>query len=90
MTFFLANIVESQLMFSGAFEIFYNGLYCMKYISSFCKYNFPKLDVPIWSKLSTGRIPSYSELFDMVDSQHKFYQNELFGDSMHAMPGQKL
>ncbi|KAH9493984.1 selenoprotein T [Dermatophagoides farinae] len=60
MTFFLANTLESQLMSSGAFEIFYN-------------------DVPIWSKITTGRIPSANELIDMIDNQHKFFQPETFG-----------
>lgn len=73
MTFFLSNTVESQLMASGAFEIFYN-------------------DVPIWSKLATGRIPSAQELFTMIDNQHKFYgSGEMFGsETMHTLSGHTL
>ncbi|KAF7492468.1 Putative thioredoxin reductase-like selenoprotein T protein [Sarcoptes scabiei] len=59
MVFFLSNTFESQLMSSGAFEIFYN-------------------DVPIWSKLTTGRIPSPNELIDMIENQHKFDQSAMF------------
>ena len=36
-------------------------------------------DVPIWSKITTGRIPSANELIDMIDNQHKFFQPETFG-----------
>jgi len=72
MTFFLSNTIESQLMSSGAFEIFYN-------------------DVPIWSKLATGRIPSAQELFTMIDNQHKFYGTEMFNsETMHTMSGHTL
>ncbi|KAH9404739.1 hypothetical protein TYRP_000570 [Tyrophagus putrescentiae] len=68
MTFFLSNTIESQLLASGAFEIFFN-------------------DVPIWSKLATGRIPNAQELFTMIDNQNKFYGNDLYGESMHTIPG---
>lgn len=50
MVFFLGNMIESQLVSSGAFEISFN-------------------DVPIWSKLATGRIPAPQELFQILDSQ---------------------
>lgn len=50
MVFFLGNMIEAQLISSGAFEISFN-------------------DVPIWSKLSTGRIPAPQELFQIIDSQ---------------------
>lgn len=50
MVFFLGNMIESQLISSGAFEISFN-------------------DVPIWSKLQTGRIPAPQELFQIIDSQ---------------------
>lgn len=50
MIFFLGNLLEAQLISSGAFEISFN-------------------DVPIWSKLSTGRIPAPAELFQIIDSQ---------------------
>lgn len=50
MVFFLGNMVEAQLISSGAFEISFN-------------------DVPIWSKLQTGRIPAPAELFQIIDSQ---------------------
>lgn len=49
MVFFLGNMIESQLISSGAFEISFN-------------------DVPIWSKLQTGRIPAPQELFQAIEA----------------------
>ena len=51
MTFFISNMIEGQLVSSGAFEIYYN-------------------DLPIWSKLETGRIPAPAELFQIIDNQN--------------------
>ena len=51
MTFFVSNMIEGQLISSGAFEIYYN-------------------DLPIWSKLETGRIPAPAELFQIIDNQN--------------------
>ncbi|CAG9854624.1 unnamed protein product [Phyllotreta striolata] len=53
MLFFLCNILEGQLIQSGAFEISLN-------------------DVPLWSKLETGRIPQPAELFQIIDSHMQF------------------
>ncbi|KAG5893433.1 hypothetical protein JTB14_017873 [Gonioctena quinquepunctata] len=53
MLFFLCNIVEGQLIQSGAFEISLN-------------------DVPVWSKLETGRVPQPAELFQIIDSHMQF------------------
>ncbi|KAJ8960996.1 hypothetical protein NQ318_020300 [Aromia moschata] len=53
MLFFLGNLVEGQLIQSGAFEISLN-------------------DVPVWSKLETGRIPQPAELFQIIDSHMQF------------------
>lgn len=53
MLFFLCNIVEGQLIHSGAFEIFLN-------------------DLPIWSKLETGRLPQPAELFNIIESNLQF------------------
>jgi len=50
MIFFVGNMLEAQLVSSGAFEISFN-------------------DIPVWSKLETGRIPSPQELFQIIDSQ---------------------
>lgn len=58
MSFFFGNMLESQLMSSGAFEIVLN-------------------DIPIWSKLATGRIPSPTELFQIVESHLEFTENFL-------------
>lgn len=53
MLFFLCNIIEGQLIQSGAFEIFLN-------------------DVPVWSKIQTGRIPQPAELFQIIDNHMQF------------------
>lgn len=56
MTFFFGNMLEAQLMSTGAFEIILN-------------------DIPIWSKIATGRIPSPSELFSIIESHLQFTDN---------------
>lgn len=53
MIFFLSNLVEGQLVQSGAFEMSLN-------------------DVPVWSKLETGRIPQPTELFQIIDNHMRF------------------
>ncbi|XP_054160368.1 thioredoxin reductase-like selenoprotein T [Oppia nitens] len=58
MLFFLSNTIESHLMSSGAFEIYYN-------------------DVPVWSKITTGRIPSPPEMFEIIENQNKLYANQM-------------
>ncbi|XP_017786434.1 PREDICTED: selT-like protein [Nicrophorus vespilloides] len=49
MVYFTCNLIEGQLLQSGAFEISLN-------------------DVPVWSKLQTGRIPQPTELFQIIDN----------------------
>lgn len=46
----VSNIIETSMVSTGAFEIFYN-------------------DIPIWSKIQTGRMPSIPELHQIVQSQ---------------------
>jgi len=58
MLFFLCNIIEGQLIQSGAFEISLN-------------------DVPVWSKLDTGRIPQPAELFQIIDSHLQFTNSKV-------------
>ncbi|GAB0095433.1 Selenoprotein T [Sergentomyia squamirostris] len=53
MIFFVGNMLEAQLIASGAFEISLN-------------------DVPVWSKLQTGRIPAPQELFQIIESHLQF------------------
>jgi len=55
MTFFLSNMIEGQLIATGAFEISFN-------------------DVPVWSKLENGRVPSPQELFQIIDTQMQMSQ----------------
>lgn len=57
MIYFVSNVLEGQLISTGAFEIAFN-------------------DVPVWSKLETGRVPSPPELFQIIDSNMRF-QNDL-------------
>lgn len=52
MFFFVGNMLEGQLISSGAFEIQLN-------------------DIPIWSKIETGRVPAPQELFQILDSYLK-------------------
>lgn len=61
MIFFVGNMLEAQLISSGAFEISLN-------------------DVPVWSKLQTGRIPAPQELFEIIDS------HLLFSDKIKENP----
>ncbi|CAO1350034.1 unnamed protein product [Diamesa hyperborea] len=58
MAFFFGNMLEAQLIASGAFEISLN-------------------DIPIWSKISTGRIPSPQELFQIIESHLQFSENPM-------------
>jgi selT/selW/selH-like putative selenoprotein len=50
--FFFSNFLETQLLATGAFEIYMD-------------------DVPIWSKLQTGRVPSPPELLQIIENQLK-------------------
>lgn len=52
MTFFLCNIIETQCLSTGAFEISLN-------------------DVPVWSKLESGRVPNIRELLQILDNHIK-------------------
>jgi len=52
MLFFLSNMVEGQLLATGAFEVFFN-------------------DIPVWSKLQSGRVPEPAEMFQILDGQMK-------------------
>lgn len=40
-------------------------------------------DIPIWSKLETGRIPSPQELFHIIDSQIKLSADAISSDFDH-------
>nr|NP_001299217.1 selT-like protein [Papilio xuthus]BAM19506.1 similar to CG3887 [Papilio xuthus] len=58
MMFFLANMIEGQLVSSGAFEISLNN-------------------IPLWSKLETGRIPQPPELFQIIDNTLQFSKMDM-------------
>lgn len=68
MTFFLCNAVEGQLISTGAFEITLNGeIPYLLLFTLFTVFLFVP-DVPLWSKLETGRVPQPPELFQMIDN----------------------
>lgn len=52
---FIGNTIDSNMMSTGAFEVFYN-------------------DLPVWSKIETGRMPSVPELFQIVQAHSSFNQ----------------
>lgn len=58
---FITNSIESNMMSTGAFEIYYN-------------------DMPIWSKLTTGRMPSGPELLQIVSSQYNLGAKSKVGE----------
>lgn len=62
MLFFLCNLLEGQLIQSGAFEMTLN-------------------DVPVWSKLETGRVPQPNELFDIIDNHMRFADSKIEYDN---------
>lgn len=59
---FFANSIESNMLSTGAFEIFYND------------------NMPIWSKLQTGRMPTGPELLQIVGSQYNFLSKSKMGE----------
>lgn len=69
MTFFLANTLESNLISTGAFEITLNGEKLRSEKNIYCAMHFIP-DVPVWSKIQTGRIPSPQELVQIIDNHN--------------------
>ena len=80
--FFVTNMVEGQLISTGAFEVSLNGMYSLTcllhiiviYTCSRTKYVSTLLftDMPIWSKLESGRLPNPNELHQIIENQLKF------------------
>lgn len=74
MLFFASNAIEGQLVSSGAFEILLNGACWWKKLLIYSLYIHNIIiiayytDVPVWSKLETGRIPQPPELFQIIDN----------------------
>lgn len=58
---FFGNSIDSNLMSTGAFEIFYN-------------------DMPVWSKIQTGRMPSAPELLQIVQTHMSLGQRSRIGE----------
>lgn len=42
------------------------------------------VDVPIWSKQATGRIPALPELFEIIENQNKLFASD---DSLQSIAG---
>lgn len=61
---FIGNTIDSNMMSTGAFEIFYD-------------------DVPIWSKIQSGRMPSPQELLQAIQGQTSFGKRTV-GEFVHA------
>lgn len=90
MVFFLSNMIENQLMSTGAFEITFNGelftiycnfwagtgLFCLQSemlknaVKFICAFIY-SLDVPVWSKLESGHLPSMQQLVQILDNEMK-------------------
>lgn len=84
MTFFLCNAIEGQLISTGAFEILLNGKIVLWLAVQTMLLNFEccsLTDVPLWSKLETGRIPQPPELFQMIDNHLNMANPSLSMDS---------
>lgn len=62
---FLANSIESNMMSTGAFEIFYN-------------------DMPVWSKIQAGRMPTAPELLQIVQSHTSLGHKSRVGEFVHS------
>ncbi len=83
MSFFFSNFLETQLMSTSAFEVYFNGwsrissVVALRVMSGL--HNFPNVDLPlslltdirIWSKLQTGRVPTPGELVQIIDQEMK-------------------
>lgn len=61
MIFFMSNMVEGQLVSTGAFEISLN-------------------DIPLWSKIDSGRIPQPPELFQIIENTLQFTKKSTDSD----------
>lgn len=55
MLFFLSGMIETQLISTGAFEVYLN-------------------EELLWSKIRSGKVPEFAELFNMIDER----RNTLF------------
>lgn len=87
MTFFLSNAIETQLITTGAFEIYLNGE-CLFRLFDFsktciiikCYSNFAfQIDVQIWSKIESDRMPHEKELLQMLDMNFNFDSEKATG-----------
>ncbi|KAK9539148.1 hypothetical protein VZT92_004275 [Zoarces viviparus] len=65
MVFFLSNMIENQLMSTGAFEITLN-------------------DVPVWSKIESGHLPSMQQLVQILDNEMKMNVHMNTGTHLHS------
>lgn len=88
MLFFISNAIETQLITSGAFEIFLNGNILFSVVFLVYAPPIPRLltflsifneDVQIWSKLQSERMPHEKELMQMLDMNFNFDADKASG-----------
>lgn len=77
MVFFVGNMLEAQVKGDFLFLRYLllglrNGEYFFIQLISSGAFEISLNDVPIWSKLQTGRIPAPQELFQIIDSHFQF------------------
>ena len=78
LVFLIGGQIENQLLSTGAFEVYLNGK-CLYYIIHVlystpfretcvsCAVNLHSIDVQVWSKLESGRLPSVIEMKGLVE-----------------------
>ena len=72
--FLIGGQIENQLLSTGAFEVYLNGKCTHELVHSIVKLClFLYIDVQVWSKLESGRLPSVIEMKELiVEPQSQF------------------
>ena len=68
MTFFLCNAVETQVVTSEAAKVFRCSFLILFQLISTGAFEISLNDMPVWSKIESGRIPQPGELFQIIDN----------------------
>lgn len=80
MVFFFTNMMENQCLSTGAFEISLNGESRLCVCIDARKHNSHSFkammlcvctDVPVWSKLESGHLPSMQQLLQILENEMK-------------------
>lgn len=80
MVFFVGNMLEQTVSALNLIQLHWLLSATLQLISSGAFEIFLN-DVPVWSKLQTGRIPAPQELFHIIDSQLNLQFSESFQDN---------